>query len=275
MPSPASRPVIGFLTDFGLDGAAGTCRAVMLSICPDAQVVDIAHTIAKYAIRDGAFVLRAALPYFPVGVHVGVVDPGVGTSRRPIAIRAARGDLLVGPDNGLLVPAAEALGGLDAARELTDEHWWLPSTSATFHGRDIFAPVAAHLAAGDAAFEDLGPPIPVADLVRLPVAAPRVADGRLVAEVAYVDSYGNVRLAARRADLAAAVPALAPGGRLHLALPRAALDAAFAPSFGHVEAGEPLLYVDSNGDLALGINRASFAAEHGVVAGDEVRIGPT
>ena len=109
--APSERPpVIGFLTDFGFDGAAATCRGVMLSICPTAQIVDISHAVRKYAVRDGAFVLRATLPYLPVGIHVGVVDPGVGTERRPIAIRADRGDLLVGPDNGLLLPAADRAG---------------------------------------------------------------------------------------------------------------------------------------------------------------------
>src|SRR5918999_1940554 len=149
-------PLIGFLSDFGLDGAAATCRGVMLSICPDVRIVDISHTVRKYAVRDGAFVLRATLPYLPVGVHVGVVDPGVGTARRPIAVRVGRGDVLVGPDNGLLLPAADALGGAIAVRVLENRAHWLPSeSSATFHGRDIFAPVTGRLAAGDAAYEDL------------------------------------------------------------------------------------------------------------------------
>ncbi|MGI8999498.1 MAG: SAM-dependent chlorinase/fluorinase, partial [Candidatus Limnocylindria bacterium] len=97
------RPVIGFLTDFGLDGAAATCRGVMLSICRDAQIVDISHTVRKYAIRDGAFVLRAALPFMPIGVHIGVVASGVGTERRPIALSPARGDVLISPENGMLL----------------------------------------------------------------------------------------------------------------------------------------------------------------------------
>src|SRR5918995_6245554 len=137
------RPVIGFLTDFGLDGAAATCEGVMLSICRDAQIIDVAHNIRKYAIRDGAFLLRFALPYLPVGVHLGVVDPGVGTARRPIAIRTGRGDVLIGPENGLLLPPAEALGGVDEAREITNRELWLPVTTSTFPGRDVFAPVAA------------------------------------------------------------------------------------------------------------------------------------
>src|SRR5215207_5339465 len=160
------RPVIGFLTDFGLDGAAAICRGVMLSIARDAQIVDISHTVRKFAIGDGAYLLRSAVPWLPVGVHVAVVDPGVGTSRRPIAIRAARGDVLVGPDNGLLLPAAARLGGIVEARALENRAWMLPVTSATFHGRDVFAPVAAHLALGEG-FEDVGPAVRPDGLVRL------------------------------------------------------------------------------------------------------------
>ena len=269
------RPVIGFLTDFGLDGAAATCRAVMLSICPDAQVVDIGHTVRKYAIRDGSFLLRSALPYFPVGIHVGVVDPGVGTSRRPIAIRAARGDILIGPDNGLLVPPAEALGGVDEARELTNRALWLPVTTSTFHGRDIFAPTAGHLAKGDAAFADVGPVVDPASLVRLPEPAAVVSDGAIDTVVTYVDSFGNVRLAGGPSELARAVPDVEPGRRLQVTLRRDELaDARYAPTFGGVGIGETVLYVDSNGALALALNQGDFAAEHRCAAGDEVRIGP-
>ena len=148
---PRERPVLAILTDFGLDGAVAACKGVILGICRDAQIIDVGHSIRKYAISDGAFLLRFALPYVPVGFHIGVVDPGVGTPRRPIGIRTGRGDVLIGPDNGLLLPAADALGGAIEARELTNRDLWLPVTSSTFHGRDIFAPVAAHLASGDSA----------------------------------------------------------------------------------------------------------------------------
>ena len=155
MTSP-ERPVVTILTDFGLDGAVAACKGVILGICRDAQIIDVGHTIRKYAIRDGAFLLRFSLPYVPIGVHVGVVDPGVGTARRPIAILTGRGDVLIGPDNGLLPPAADALGGATQARELANRDLWLPVTTSTFHGRDIFSPVAAHLAAGKAQFADVG-----------------------------------------------------------------------------------------------------------------------
>lgn len=272
----SERPVIGFLTDFGLDGAAATCRGVMLGICPHAQIIDISHTVRKYAIRDGAFILRAALPFMPVGAYVGVVDPGVGTDRRPIAIQTARGDVLIGPDNGLLLPAADALGGADAARELTNRELWLPATTATFHGRDVFAPVAAHLAAADAGFEDVGPEIPVGDLVRLPAAEARAEPGRLATEVTYVDSFGNVRLAGGRNDLATAFGKIGEGDRFSVCIgPHSPDVAAFARSFGHVPLGAMILYVDSSGDLAIADNQADLASRIGAVAGMSVVIEPT
>ncbi len=270
------RPVIGFLTDFGLDGAAATCRGVMLGICRDAQIVDISHTVPKYAIREGAFVLRAALPFMPIGVHVGVVDPGVGTERRPIALRTARGDVLIGPDNGLLPPAADALGGPDAARELANRDLWLPITTSTFHGRDIFAPVAAHLAVNDATFEMVGAEVPVDDLHRLPVAQIRAADGRIETEVTYVDSFGNLRLAGGGADLATAFGSIGEGDRFTIRIgPDRSEGAAFARSFGHVPVGAMILYVDSSGDLAIADNQADLASRIGAAAGMSVTIEPS
>ena len=272
MGSGERPPVIGFLTDFGLDGAAAACRGVMLSICPFAQIVDVSHTVRKYAVRDGAFVLRATLPHLPVAVHVGVVDPGVGTARRPIAIRVERGDVLVGPDNGLLLPAADALGGAEEARELTNRALWLADLSSTFHGRDLFSPVAAHLAAGDAAFDDVGPPIGIESFVRLPAPRPRATDGRLETEVTYVDSFGNLRLAGRLDDLAAAFARLDPPG-VQVRVGAAELqDVAIGASFGHVAEGAVVLYVDSTGDLALAVNRGDLAARIGAATGMAVSI---
>jgi S-adenosylmethionine hydrolase len=262
---PSERPIITFLTDFGLDGAVATCKGVMLGICRDAQIIDVGHTIRKFAISDGAFLLRFALPYVPVGVHLAVVDPGVGTDRRPIAIRTERGDVLIGPDNGLLPPAADALGGAVEARELTNRDLWLPVTTSTFHGRDIFAPVAAHLAAGDTAFEALGPKVALDDLVRLPEPEASVSEGVIETVVTYVDSFGNVRLAGGRAELEAAFGSLPDG---------TGLVADFGPSsdgrpvreptrygttFGTVPSGASLVYVDSLGNLAMADNQGSLA----------------
>lgn len=278
MDRPSTRPVIGFLTDFGLDGAAAICRAVMLSICRDAQIVDIAHTVRKYSIADGAFLLRFSLPYFPVGVHVGVVDPGVGTARRPIAIRAGRGDVLIGPDNGLLLPAADELDGAVEARLLDNRDLWLPVTSSTFHGRDIFSPVAAHLGAGNARFESVGPAIPLSELVRLPQPEPRISADGLLTAVTYVDSFGNLRLAGDRGTLEGAFPGLAAGARLEVEFAgadgsRAAREMVlFATTFGTAPVGSPLLYIDSMGNLALGDNQGSLADRLGIGPERAVRI---
>lgn len=274
----AERPVIGFLTDFGLDGAAATCRAVMLGICPDAQIVDISHTIRKYAIRDGAFLLRFALPYFPIGVHVAVVDPGVGTERRPIAVATGRGDVLVGPDNGLLLPPAEMLGGAVAARELANRELWLPATTSTFHGRDIFAPVTAHLAAGGADFDDVGPEVALDDLVRLPEPRATAREGLVETVVTYVDSFGNVRLAGGRDDLAAAFGSLHDGTPLNVEFgpvdgTEAVLEETrYGATFGTVPIGSSLVYVDSLGNIAIADNQGNLAGRLGIGADRPVRV---
>jgi S-adenosylmethionine hydrolase len=273
------RPFITFLTDFGADAAAAICRGVMVGIAPDAQIVDISHAVRKYAIRDGAFLLRVALPSMPVGVHVGVVDPGVGTTRRPIGIRTGRGDVLIGPDNGLLTAAAERLGGIREARALENRDWMLPRTSMTFHGRDIFAPMGAHVAAGGP-FEDVGPEIDVARLTRIEFPVAVVRDGALESAVEYVDSFGNLRIGGAADDLARAIGALEPGRRLRVEFGPtgdAALVAEIAPwalTFGEVPAGSPLLYEDSFGGLAYADNQSNVAARLSVAVDRPVRITP-
>jgi hypothetical protein len=272
---PTDHPVIGFLSDFGLDGAAAICRGVMLSIAREAQIVDISHTVTKYAIRDGAYLLWSAVPWLPVGVHVAVVDPGVGSERRPVGLRTARGDILVGPDNGLLMAAAERLGGVTEARVLENSDWLLPRTSATFHGRDIFAPVAARLATG-AAFEAAGPAVDPATLVRLDDPAPMITPGRLDAVVAYVDSFGNVRLAATPAHLTEALGAMDSGARLQVELtdspePREA-HARWLRTFGEAASGELLAYEDSSGNVAIAESSGSAARRLGVASGAGISI---
>ena len=260
------RPIISFLTDFGTDGAVATCKGVMLSICRDAQIIDVAHSIRKYAIRDGAFLLRFALPYIPVGTHVGIVDPGVGTTRRPIGIRTARGDVLIGPDNGLFPSVADALGGAVEARELTNRALWLPATTSTFHGRDIFAPVAAHLAAGDAQFEAVGALVPLDELVRSNEPEAIARPGEIVTAVTYVDSFGNVRLAGGREDLVAAFGDPADGMPLDVAIegPEGRERTRYAATFGAVGIGESLVYIDSLGNLAMADNQGNLADRLGL-----------
>src|SRR5918911_2582099 len=165
---------ITFLTDFGLqDDFVGTCHGVMKRIAPDVDILDITHGIEPQQVMQGAFVLANTLPYMPVGVHLAVVDPGVGGTRRPLALRDREGRLYVGPDNGLLLPAADRFGGVEAAHELANPAYALPSVSRTFHGRDLFSPAAAHLALG-VGLDQLGPPIDPEALVRLDVPEPDI-----------------------------------------------------------------------------------------------------
>jgi S-adenosyl-L-methionine hydrolase (adenosine-forming) len=264
-----ARPFVSLLTDFGLrDPSAAICRGVVLGIAPDAEIVDISHEVRKYAIRDGALLLWCALPYLPVGAHVAVVDPGVGTERRPVAVRVTRGDYLVGPDNGLLLMAADKLGGVDAAVELRDPAYRLPVVSTSFHGRDIFAPAAAHLALG-VPFDRLGPAVDPASLVRLPIPEPRVTARALQTHVIYVDTFGNVKLTALRAALRDALGEVPFGTRLEIELRPAnaaarLVSAVWSETFGRVKRDEPLLYEDSYGRLCIAVNQGDAAAALGL-----------
>ena len=264
------RPFVSLLTDFGLrDPSAAICRGVVLGIAPEAEIVDISHEVRKFAIRDGALLLWSALPYFPIGAHAAVVDPGVGTTRRPIALRVARGDHLVGPDNGLLLMAADKLGGVTAAVELREAAYRLPVVSTSFHARDIFAPAAAHLALG-VPLERLGPSIDPAALVRLPIPEPRVSAGTLETHAIYVDTFGNVKLTALAPALREALGDAPFGSRVELELrpanaPARRASAVWAETFGGVEAGTPLLYVDSYGRLCIAVNQGNAAETLGLV----------
>jgi len=257
-------PLISFLSDFGTGSTPAVCRGVMWSIAPDARLLDLTHDVRQFAVRDGAFLLSRAVGYLPVGVHVAVVDPGVGTARRPVVVRAARGDLLVGPDNGLLLPAARELGGAADAWEITNRDLCLPTVSSTFHGRDLFSPVAAHLAGGlDPAV--VGPSADVASLVdlRFPEAAAR--DGGLDTAVLYIDRYGNARLAGQPADLAAVGGALAPGRVYRVIVGEHQLDVPWQTTFGDAEPGAVLLYEDADfGGLGIAVNQGSAAERLGL-----------
>ena len=270
------RPVISLLTDFGPDGPAAICRGVILTIARDAQIVDIGHNVRKYAIRDGAFLLWCAVPYLPPAVHVAVVDPGVGTERLPIAIRTARGDFLVGPDNGLLLPAARRLGGIEAAHRLENRDYMLPVTTSTFHGRDIFAPVGAHLSLG-VPIESVGRPIDPDHLVDLRFPEPTVGAGQLDTAVLYIDSFGNARLAGEPADLGAAIGALRPGLPVALEIDDGAGGTtreltSWQVTFGAVPVGASLLYQDSFGLVSLADNQGNAAERLGLRPDRPVRL---
>jgi S-adenosylmethionine hydrolase len=263
-----ARPVITFLSDFG-PAAPSVCRGVMFSIAPDANIIDVNHQIPRFSILDGSASLVFALPYMPVGVHVAVVDPGVGTDRLPIAIRVGRGDVLVGPDNGLLVRAADRLGGIREVRALENRDLMRPVVSSSFHGRDVFAPIAAHLAMG-VPFESVGQVVPTEGLVRLPEPAPTIVDGRLETQVVHVMIYGNVTFAGRTTDLEAAIGALTPGRPLRVRFaaadggPEVVENTTWGVTFGSVPVGSSVVMADAEGNLSLADNQGDAAGRLGV-----------
>lgn len=248
---------ISFTTDYGtVDGFVAACHGVIAGIAESARVLDVSHAVPGQHVRHGAEVLAQTVPYLPGAVHLAVVDPGVGTGRRAIAVVAEHGTL-VGPDNGLLLPAARALGGVCAAHELTEPAYRLPEVSATFHGRDVFAPAAAHLALGVAAHQ-FGPA--VEDLVELPTPQHVLERGRLGAEVVTVDHFGNVALAALPEDLRAA--GLGPSAVIRCG--EATLPATMGRTFADVGKGAGVLLRDSGGYLAVAINHGSAARALGI-----------
>jgi S-adenosylmethionine hydrolase len=244
-------PFLSLTTDFG-HAYTAICEGVIYTIAPDANVLVLSDEVTPYGIVEGGMLLRQALPYVPVGVHVGIVDPGVGTPRHPIAIATGRGDILVGPDNGLLGPAVEALGGVVRAHLIENPAYRLPAVSASFHGRDIFSPAAAHLARG-VNLADLGPEADAITPLDLP--APTIAKGGLRTRVLYTDRFGSLILSAVEADLRAALGEVDHGTVLEVNKTRIP----YALTYGSVPEGEPLIWVDSSGLLGLAVNKGSAA----------------
>jgi S-adenosylmethionine hydrolase len=260
---------ISFTTDYGLeDGFVAACHGVAARLAPTVRIIDVTHLVPPGDIRRGATVLSQTVTDLPRAVHVAVVDPGVGTARRPVGVLTATRSVLVGPDNGLLLPAADELGGITAAVTLSNAGWHAGHVTPTFHGRDLFMPVAARLARG-ADLAEAGPALDPASLVRLdPPEVRRVGD-RLVSAVLSVDRFGNVQLAARpdahitRPDDPAA-PVLLVNGQ----------PARRVGTFGDVPVGELAVLVDSAGHLAVVVNGGSAADRLGVTAGETVELTP-
>ncbi len=257
---------IWLLTDYGLgDGFVASCRGVIARIAPSARVEDITHEVPARDIRHGAAVLAQTVPYLPPSVVVAVVDPGVGTSRRAVAMAA--GDfMLVGPDNGLLLWAAEALGGVAAAAELVEPRYLLDVAARTFAGRDVFAPAAAHLALG-VPLTALGPTLPIEALTRLPTARVESRVGVLNTEVLSIDHFGNVQLAAGSADLKAAG---LDDGLVQVDVLDRSYPATVGTTFADVPLGDLVLFVDSAGHVALAVNGGAAAAQLDLGSGTAV-----
>lgn len=261
--------IISFLSDFGhRDEFVGVVHGVIARIAPEVRVIDVGHDFPAGDIRAGALALLRAVQYLPQGVALAVVDPGVGTERRAIAARTEWG-YFVGPDNGLLAPAVAMVGGADLIVSLEDPRFRLPTDGATFHGRDVFAPAAAVLAAGEAAIGDLGPavdPTTVAPLL-LPLVE---ADGRggVRGEILWVDHFGNAQTSIAPADLAGLD--LAPGDDVSVQIGGGEFRLPWVEAYGNVEPGEGLLHVDSYGQMALAVREGR--ADESFPVGSSVHI---
>ncbi len=257
---------ITFLSDYGTDDEfVGVVRSVVRSIAPEATLVDLTHGIAPHDVRAGALTLARSAQYLCPGVVLAVVDPGVGTNRRAVAVEVGEGEsILVGPDNGLLAPAVAMVGGAGRAVELTEERYQLEAPGATFAGRDVFAPAAAHLCCG-VDLAELGRPVDPAGLQPGIMPLSREEDDGLAAEVLWVDRYGNVELNLDPTQLDGW------GDRVRLVFGDQTRTAAVAgAAFGDLGVGEVGLVVDSYGLLALAVDRHSAAAELHLSSGDSV-----
>ncbi|HSG13410.1 MAG TPA: SAM-dependent chlorinase/fluorinase [Gaiellaceae bacterium] len=260
---------VTFLSDFGLkDGFVGTCHGVIKSIAPEAEIIDITHGIPPQAVLQGALVLANTIPYMPVGVHLAIVDPGVGGPRRSLALQDEDGRFYVGPDNGLLLPAAGE-AGVTAAHEIVNPVYALQSISRTFHGRDLFSPAAAHLASG-VSLEELGPPLDPDALVRIELPSLVVDGGVITATALYVDGFGNIALNMTRDDVEAL--GIVSGTRLEIEHAGERYYAIMARTFADARPGDVILYEDSYKNMAVAISRGNAARMLHAASGQKIRI---
>lgn len=260
---------VSFLTDYGTaDEFVGVVHSVIRSIAPEVRVIDVTHQIAPYDVRAGALTLARSAQYLAAGVVVAVVDPGVGTSRRAIAVEVGDGaSVLVGPDNGLLAPAVAMVGGASRAFELTNREYHLAAPGPTFDGRDVFAPVAAHLCAG-VPLELIGTPIDPASLLPSMIPLTREEDGALEAEVLWIDRFGNVQLNVDPDELGPL------GDVVRVVVDARSRVARRVESFGDLGINELGLLVDSYGLIAVAADRTSAAEALDAVEGVAVRLEP-
>lgn len=259
-PKPVTHPVIVFMTDFGTaNDAVAICKAVILSIVPDVRIMDITHQVTPFSIEEGARFFYGVSPYYPAGtVFLGVVDPGVGTSRKAVIVKTKKGQYFVIPDNGLLTPVLDR-DGFDGAREITNPDWMIgDKVSSTFHGRDIFSPAAAHLAAGED-WTLAGPPVP--ELVRLAPKVASVGDKGITGEIIGLDDpFGSLISDIRGDDFKKLGYAI--GDQVTVTLDGKPFTLPYEKTFGAVPLGRPLLYVDSRGRIGLAVNQGDFSKVH-------------
>ena len=261
---------VTFLSDYGLDDVfVGVCKGIIAQAAPHTRVIDICHLVAAQDVEAGALALTAAMPFMPVAVHLAMVDPQHAEPARGVAVRTTDGSLFVGPDNGLLSHAWEARGGIERVVELVNRDLWLEHLHATFRGRDVFAPVAAHLAAGGT-LDDVGPKLDAAELVRLPTRHAAVDDDHVHAEIRAIDHFGNVSLNLARSDLEAAGITL--GDTVELRCNGRTVSVPFTHSFGEVPSGRLTLCEDSFRAIQLAVNAGRANQELRVSRGDPIVI---
>jgi hypothetical protein len=268
-PFVATYDCLSLLTDYGLDdGFVAACHGVAARIAPGIRIIDITHLVPPGDVRRGAAVLAQTIPYLPPAVHVAVVDPGVGTARRGVAVEAGH-SILIGPDNGLLSWAVAAVGGAERAWQLTNGDLWLHPVSQTFHGRDIFSPVAAHLAAG-ADPGTVGTELQTGDLVTLPAPTSRVHGGEAEGEVMSVDRFGNVQLSIAASDTDRL--GIGFGSQVVVRCGRRQLTVPYLETFAAVAPGELVAFTDSAGLISLAVNAGDAAQQLGLPPGAHVRL---
>ena len=267
---PDRPPFVAFLSDYGrADEFVGVCHAVMLDLIPELRVIDITHEIPAFDVRAGALALVRAVQYLPDGIVLAVVDPGVGTDRRCIAVEVTDG-FLVGPDNGLLAPAVAMLGGAQTVVSLENPKYQLPPIGTTFAGRDVMSPAAAHLAAG-VALAELGPEVDPNSLTPGMIPLPQDADdGSIAGEVLWVDGYGNCQLNIAPEQLHER--GVQPGGVVGVRTARGERRARWVGAYAEAKPSELVLLVDAYGMCALAFDRRSAAAELELHAGTSVTV---
>lgn len=266
----SSRPVIAFMTDFGTaNDAVAICRAVIYGIAPDIRMTDITHQVTPYSIEEASRFLYGVTPYYPAGtVFLVVVDPGVGTSRKAIAVKSKKGQYFILPDNGVITPVLDR-DGLDTAREITNQHWMIQGPlSSTFHGRDIFSPAAAHLAAGWE-FDLVGPP--VHQLVRLSAKAPVISAKGIEGDVIGLDDpFGSLITNISGEDFRQL--GYNPGDKVSVQINKKVVALPYAKTFMDVPVGEPLLYIDSRGRVGIAVNQSNYSRKFNIAPPEKVFI---
>ena len=238
-------------------------------IAPEAHIIDITHGIPAQQVLQGSLVLANTIPYMPSGVHLAVVDPGVGSDRRGVVLTDRSGRVYIGPDNGLLLPAVDRMGGVAEAHEIANPAYSLDPISKTFHGRDVFAPAAAHISNGVAPSE-LGPPVDPAELMRLDIPEPEIGSRRIRASILYIDHFGNVQLNLRREELERV--GIEPGTQLEFEHRSYRYYAVAARTFTDARKGDIILYEDAYRNVSVAISGGDAATMLKARPGDDLRI---